>query len=178
MPDQAMNESNQDLQPIPAVTTDKRQPPSIGASLLKLLVFGAIAFVIWKYGAPLAVKATEALNPVKKSNEKVVITKDSKAPEPVSEEMAKSSVRVTAGYEAWENDIRLELEEWVPEGVAYELISIGVNKKADYMEIRYRTMKDGMTTREKPILLKKDGIDGRYIYTSGDKEFLVYPPKP
>lgn len=156
----------------PAAESTK-STPSAGASLIKLVILGAIAFLIWKYGIPLTEKATESLSPDNDDKEKVVETETEKNSEVVA--TPKSDVRITPGYEAWEKDVRLQLEEWVGEGVSYKLTHIGVNTIEPIMEIKYKIMKDGFTMKD-TLVLRKDGIDGRYIFVEGDKEFLVYPP--
>ncbi len=162
----------------PSITKVNSDKPSSSSALVKLVVLVILAFVLVKYGAPLmnqiSDKSTEVFDKKEsgksKSKEESTTTKQPSVT-PTSE------VRTTDGYAAWEPDVREQIEYWIGEGMSYKLLSIDVNDSKDIMEIRYRTQnKEGLSSREK-MVLKKDGFGERFIYTEGDKEFLVRPPE-
>ncbi len=75
--------------------------PNAGTSLVKLIVLGAIVFLIWKYGIPLSQKATEALEGSDEKMESVEAEADLPKEETA---VPKSNARITKGYDAWEKD--------------------------------------------------------------------------
>jgi len=161
----------------------KDEKPSSSAALVKLVILVVLGFVAIKYGVPLmnqiSEKSTEAFE--KKEEAEKSTASDVESTKPLKPDAVPSSdVRITEGFATWEPAVREQVELWIREGADYKLLSIDVNDSKDTMEIRYTThSKEGQKTvrsREK-IVLKKDGFGDRFIYTEGDKEFLVRPPQ-
>jgi len=166
-------------------------------TFVKLVVLLGIGYAVMQYGVPLMNKFSEdsraALEDVEKGDDREVTvesgTEDKGRLEVAnvmqekitSAEIAKPSnasheVKITKGYEEWEDAVTEQLEDWVELGVKHQLMSVEVNDNNDIMEVRYREKdQDGFTTRRK-LTLKKDGFGDRFIFVDGEKEFLLVPP--